>query len=189
MELSETIDTINEQLVNLYGHTLEGQPIFRIVWSEDQFEKRLMGHTDSGIELLTPQVRTVPKYRQWIKERYVLERLVAVPEVNQSELPTVKMSYEPIWVFNDKFGNYIPPRIDAAKFIVDCLYAALGKKSLAKYKDEEALEEMADREGTKKRRTDKLMEELFGNETATTDALAYKTGVVVPQQGVNHEHE
>lgn len=177
MELAENIDTINNYLTNNYGSdAVTNQPIFRVVWSEDQFEKRMMDVTDEGIQLLTPQVRTVPKYRQWIHERYVLERLVLVPDYQREELADSKISYEPIWVFTSIFDEYLPPKIDACKIVIDSLYAALGKKSLRKYVDDEAQHPVESRE----LRIKKLEEELFGNETPTTDALAYGTGVSVP---------
>lgn len=176
MELTESIDSLNRQLVDLYGiDTITGKAMFRIVWSEDQYEKRLTKYTDEGLELLYPEVRELPKYKQWVKEKYVLERLVLVPEVNVGELPTQKMSYEPLWVFHDRNGDYLPPRLDASKLVIDSVYAALGKSSLAKYKDEEATLE------GKAKRILKYEEELFGNESNVGDALAHNQAVIVPR--------
>jgi hypothetical protein len=59
--------------------------------ANDETEKRLMRHMDSGIELLYPAVREVKKY-PYLKDLYVLERLVVVPDVNRDELPTSKLS-------------------------------------------------------------------------------------------------
>lgn len=175
MELTEPIESINKQLVDLFGiDSVTGRPIWRVVWSEEQFEKRLMNVTNEGFHLLIPEVREVPKYRQWIKERYVLERLTVIPEVNENELPTEKLSYEPIWVFETQRGVYLPPRLDAAKIVIDTVYAAMGKSSLAKYKEtNEAPEEKDIRLG-------KLQDELFGNETEVGDALAHNQAIIVP---------
>jgi hypothetical protein len=178
MELTEKIESLNRQLVDLYGiNTTTGHPMWRIVWSEDQFEKRLVNETDEGLILLTPIVKEVPKYRSYIKERYILERLVIIPDLQQRELPTMKLSYEPMWTFEDARGNYLPPRLDASKLIIDTVYAAQGKESLAKYIDpdkDNPVEKKAERVG-------KLEEELFGNETVISDALAHGMGIVVPQ--------
>jgi len=178
MELTEKIETINSQLVNLFGiNTVNGLPMWRVVWSEDQFEKRAVTTTDNGIVLLQPVVKEFPKYRHYIREKYILERLVLIPESQQNELPVTKLSYEPIWTFMDAYGNYLPPSLPAAKFVIDSLYAAMGKKSLASYKD-------PDVDQPKERhlaRVEKLESELFGNETSTGDALAYGTGIVVPR--------
>lgn len=173
----ERLDDLNARLIDHYGiDTSTGRPIFRIVWANDQLEKRMVNELDSGIYLLHPEVREVKKY-PYLKDLYVLERLVVIPEVNQKELPTSKLSYEPIWAYRDADGAPLPPVWTPTKFIVDTLYAALGKKSLRKYVD---TEENTTPEGLDQRIV-KLQEELFGNETDAGDALAYGEGIVVPQ--------
>jgi hypothetical protein len=68
MELVESIETINEQLRRAYGiDSISSRPIYRVVWANDELEKRLMHFTDAGIQLLTPEIREVPKYAQWAK--------------------------------------------------------------------------------------------------------------------------
>lgn len=172
----ESVETLNTRLIDFFGiDSNTGRPIFRIVWSDDQTEKRRVDTLDSGIHLLFPEVREVPKY-PYLPHTYVLERLVLVPEVNQAELPVSKMSYEPLWAYRDARGNNVPPVWVPTKFIIDTLYAALGKKSLAKYVDSE---ENTTEEGRQQRIT-KMCEELFGNENETTDAMAYGEAIVVP---------
>lgn len=174
MLVTESINSINRQLADLFGRdTITGKPIWRVVWSEDQFEKRLMHQTDSGLQLLTPEIREVPKYRQWIQNRHILERLTVVP-MGHLEMNTEQISYEPIWTFEGLKGIEVPPTLQAAKFIIDTLYAASGKSSLAKYTDP-SLEE-----GANEARLEKIEEELFGNETDVGDALAHKQAIVVP---------
>lgn len=178
MELTEKIESLNRQLIDLFGvDTLTGKAMWRIVWSEDQFEKRLMNMTDEGLYLIHPEVREVPKYRTYIKDKYILERLVLVPESQENDLPTTRLSYEPMWTFQDKDGNYLPPTLLASKFVVDAVYAAIGKKSLAKYKDPDAENPIESHVA----RVDALEKELFGNETPVGDALRIGTGIVVPQ--------
>lgn len=186
MELTETIEAINLQLIDLFGiDTITGLAIWRVVWSEDQFEHRRGTYDDftpSGIYIRTvTEVRYVPKYRQWIKQRYVLERLVVVPETNAGDLPAVKLSYEPIYPFQTEQGEYLPPRIDACQFVVDTVYAAQGKSTLAKYKD--PLSGLSSEELIEKKRQelDALQEELFGNETDTGDAMAHGEAIIVPR--------
>jgi hypothetical protein len=179
-ELTESIDSINKQLERLFGvDTVTGAVMWRVVWSENQMEKRLMYTTDEGLQLLSPEVRLVPKYRQWIHERYVLERLVVVPDVNANELPTQKLSYEPMWVFETQLGRYLPPRLDACKIVVDTVYSAMGKSNLAKYKDPDSKQEEALE--NHKVKIDKLVGDMFGNETEVGDALAHKEAIVVPR--------
>ena len=171
---------VNNGLKNLFGiDTISGLPIWRVVFSEDQFEKRLGTYDDfskAGLYLRTvTEVREVPKYRQWIKEKYVLEQLVVIPEASSGELPAAKISYEPLWVFQDGNGNYLPPRSDACKLIVDTVYAATGKSSLAKYKDPEGTAEEALE--LKKIQIDKIEEELFGEESSLNGAIVHGWGV------------
>ena len=86
----ETLEIINKRLKDNYGETVD-RPNFRIVWSEDQFENRLTHFTDEGFELIHPEVRQLPKYKQWIHDKYVLERLTEVPIINENELPSSKL--------------------------------------------------------------------------------------------------
>lgn len=172
------VHKINELLIDHFGiDTITGKPIWRVVWSDDQYEKRLMDVTDSGLQLLHPEIRLVPKYRQWIPHKWVLERLVLIPDINSKELPVMKQSYEPMLPFEDKFGNALPPKVEACKFIIDTVYATQGKCSLAKYKDPESNQSEALE--LKKKRIDGLIEDIFGNETDVTDHLSRHTGVVI----------
>jgi hypothetical protein len=172
------IEYINKQLVDNYGvDTVTGRPMFRVVWADDQLEKRLVNTLDTGIELLFPEVREVKKY-PYMKGMYTLERLVLVPEVNERDLPTQKLSYEPIWAFCNQNRDAVAPTWPASKFIVDTVYAAMGKSSLFKYKDDE---KNTTEEG-RQQRISELQDELFGDESG----LMGKThkgvgeGIVVP---------
>lgn len=172
----ETLDALNARLVDHFGIDSDtGRPMFRIVWSDDQLEKRRVSEV-AGIHLLYPVVMEVSKY-PYLKHLYVLERLVAVPDINAEELPTQKLSYEPIWAYRDAAQKPIPPLWTPTKFIIDTLYAALGKKSLRKYVEDE---KNTTPEGLDQRITE-LCEELFGNETETGDAMAYGEAIVVPE--------
>ena len=192
MEITEKIESINQQLVYLFGiDTITGDAIWRVVFSEDQFEKRHGTYTDitpTGLYLReVTEVREVPKYRQWIKEKYVLERLVVVPEVNIKELPTSKISYEPIFVFENVKGQYLPPRLDVAKIIIDTIYAAqYGPKnhSLKKYVDDESNQENSLE--TKRKRIDEISEYLFGEQSSLQGTTVTGESIIVPR---NYEKE
>ena len=170
----EPITTLNQRLIDRFGlDSNTARPMFRIVWADDQTEKRAVEHLDSGIKLLFPEVREVKKY-SYLKGVHVLERLVIVPDEQQRELAGLKLSYEPLWVFVDASGNALFPKWEPTQLIIDTVMAAIGKTSLRKYTDPELSE------GANEERITKLHEELFGNETDTGDALRYKEGVVVP---------
>lgn len=185
MELTETIESINRQLIDLFGiDTITGQAIWRVVFSEDQFEMRYGTYDDitpNGLYLRTiTEVRKVPKYRQWIQKKYILERLVAVPIINTQELPNVKVSYEPLWVFEDKKGNYLPPHLEAAKFIINTVYAAqYANHSLARYKDPDNNQE--NQIENQRKRVDGLVEELFGEQSSLEGTTRTGESIIVPK--------
>lgn len=186
MELNEPVESINNQLRDEFGSdTITGLSIWRIVFSEDQFEKRLGTYDDytpAGIYLRTvTEVREVPKYRQYIKQKYVLERLVVVPLINAMDLPTSKLSYEPMYVFQTGSGKYLPPKFEAAKLVIDTVYSMQGQSNLAKYKDPDAGLKTDDLIAKKAAEIDKLQSELFGNETFAGDAMAHGEAIVVPR--------
>jgi hypothetical protein len=171
----ETIATINKRLEDHFGHE-HVKPRFRVVWANDELEKRLIDCTPEGIQLLHPEVREVKKY-PYLKDLYILEKLVEVPVFQQNELPTSRLSYECIWAFRDNKGMPLPPIWDACKFVIDTMHAAMGDHSAIKrYVD---TEENTTPEG-KQQRITKIQEELFGDETETGDALRYQEGIVVP---------
>lgn len=183
MEVTESIESINNQLIAHFGiDSLSGIPIWRIVWSEDQFEHRLGTFDDispAGLYLRTvTEVRLVPKYRQWIHNKYILERLVVIPDYQQVELPKAKISYEPIWTFENAKGDALPPKWEACKFIIDTIYAAqYSNHSLARYTDPDNSQEAVIE--NQQKRVDKIVEELFGEDSGLT-GLKTRESIIVP---------
>jgi len=178
----ERIDTINQRLVDYFGQDTESnRAIWRVTWSDFQTEKRLIYYTKEGLELLTPEVREVSKY-PYIKSRWILERLVLVPITDQTELPASKISYEPMWVFENNKNEPLQPKWEAIEHIIDCIYTAIGKhNSRAKYKDPDSGLTTKDLVEKERARIKRIQEDLFGNETEVTDALNVKDAIVVPE--------
>ncbi len=182
----QTVEDINKQLVDFFGiDTESNNPIWRVVYSEDQYEHRhgtYDDYTPNGLYIRTvTEVRYVPKYKQWIHNKYILERLVVIPDVSIPELPATRKSYEPIWVFQDKDENALPPRIDACQFIINTIYAAqYGTKNLKKFHDPESSQEAYLE--TQKKRIDGIVEELFGEQSGL-QGTTYVTGesIIVPR--------
>lgn len=163
---------LNTQLIDHFGvDTVDGQPIWRVVWVNDQYENKLSSFTEEGLQLIHPRVMKMRKYT-YLRDCWILERLVVIPEINQQELPEFKKSYECMYAFT-KTGK-LPPSFRACKFVVDTVYAALGKKSLRKYVDEESKNPHL-----REQRIKELEDELFGDEssllgrTVTGEAVAY----------------
>lgn len=178
MELIESVESINENLKREYGTFEDGRANFRIVFSADQFEKRWTDRTDEGFELLNKEVRLLPKYRQWIKDKYILERLVPVgPDSDLVE----KISYEPSYTFQDSNENYLPPRFDVCRMIIDSMYVVMDKAGThTAYRDPDVSPEV------RKQKLVDMEKLLFGNETSVGDALAHGYGVTVPENKLIH---
>lgn len=167
-ELVEDIDRINQLLLRHYGEDLTGRPNWRVVWSDTQTEKRWMDHTDEGFHLINPEVRLVKKY-QYIKEKYILERLV--PVVGETDV-VAQFSYEPAWTFEDRHGKYLPPLFDACKTVIELILHNIANKGLKKAVDDPNTDPEK-----KQKMLDDVEFELFGNETPVGDALAHGYGV------------
>ena len=190
MSYLESPETINKRLIDQFGiDTHSSNPIWRVVFSDDQMEKRLTNFTKEGFELLTPMVIEVPKYKQWIQGKYILERFVIVPDFQQIELAGAKTSYEIIWTFEDKNGNPLPPKWEAINFIINTIYAAqYGTHNLKKFHDPENSQEAALE--AKRQRVDAIIEELWGDQsslqgtTKTGESVAYTGPSVFEKEGV-----
>jgi len=166
MELREKVETINRQLVEEFGvDTVSGQPMWRLVFSDDVLEKRLMTHTDSGIELLFPEMREVKKYHD-VRQRYVLERLIGLDPINANEHGGDPLYYNPIWVFKDLNGNYLPPFFEGCRFLAYGVYQKEGKVNIGKVYLDPELDPQ-----TKADRINKIVEELFGEHPEYTEKM------------------
>jgi len=184
MELTETIEMLNQRLVEHYGiDTSTSMPIWRVVWSEDQLEQRYGIYDDispAGIFIRqVKETRLVPKYKQWIHQKFVLEQLVAVPIINVLDLPDVKVSYEPLWVFEGRNHNYLPPKWEPIKLIIDTVYAVKHGSHLARYKDPDSTQEEALE--LHKQKIDTIVEELFGDESGLMGTTITGETIIVPQ--------
>ena len=166
-ELVEPISRINYYLEKEFGRWEDGQPKFRVVWADDQYDKRWTHYTDKGLQLLNPEVRELPKY-QHCMGFYILEQLSIVPP--GSDLVT-KLSYEPLWAFYDKNKNYLPPTFEMCKVVIDAMYTRV---STFKPVEKQTSGDILRQRQAELDRTQKL---LFGNETPVTDALSYGWGV------------
>lgn len=187
------VDVINKSLKDKYSiDIVTGKPIFRVVWSESEFETRWMDTTDSGIQLLHRELRVVPKYRQWIQNKHLLERLVMVPEVNADDLPGQKISYESLFVFEKGNGEYLPPTLQICCFIIDNILAAQAhvkymvdgtdspdRGLMSRYKEtnEEYFKKQSDR-------LKSIEEELYGDESGLLGMTFNESGptIIVPHK-------
>ena len=170
--LPKDIQEINRQLSDLFGIDTEStKPIWRVSWSNDQYEHRLTEFTDAGVLLLTPEIRILPKY-QWIRSRWILEKLSLVPDFQQQELAGKKVSYECIHAFKE--GQ--EPKIYPCVFLVHLIHAAMGKSPIPRYVDPESEEPLE----AQAKRIDTLVEELFGDESSLLGRTITGEAIIVP---------
>ena len=180
----EDLAIINQRLIDRYGRYNTNQPFFRLVWANDQYEKRWMTHTDEGMELIHKEVREVPKY--WDKrDRYVLEGLQEIPPGAITDL-TRNTSYEPMWTFQGSDGNYLLPRWDAIIIILESVKRMQEFGQVYTRYQEPSAEEVKE---IYRQEVDKMEKELFGNETLVGDSLAYGGGVTVPNNYQSNKGE
>lgn len=101
------IHLINQRLRDIYGKDFLDQPIYKVVWSADEIEKRFSTFEDyvPGTNILlrrSTEVREVKKYT-YLEPQYVLEKLF-VNHHNKEILDNKTLSpqnctYEPVWAF------------------------------------------------------------------------------------------
>lgn len=102
---------INPILKGRFGCNDYGQPIFRIVWSDAQTEKRFGIFNEFSGPIFLREIRglkEVPKY-SYLKSVWVLERWLPPEKCYTDEIPATKEgSYEPLFAFMDDNHKPVP---------------------------------------------------------------------------------
>ena len=106
-----TKNEVNKKLLDAYGLFEDGQPKYRVVWSTDEKENRVGKHEVWYGEIYVREehgVKEYPKY-SYCPDRWILEVRAYTfnPEL------TSKISYEPLFVMQDKNGNHLLLSLDA----------------------------------------------------------------------------
>lgn len=173
------IQEVNRLLKETYGIDTDSTlPMWRVSWAADQYEMRVDDVTPGGVRLLFPELMNFPKY-SWIKDMWILENLVLVPIQQQNEIAGVKKSYECIWKFQDRFKKPVKPEWWACQFVIDLIQSVKSQNPIntRKYIDPESEEPIEEQ----KKRIDKLVEELFGDESDLMMRTVTGEAIVVPQ--------
>jgi len=139
------VRNINDWLKRKYGKDLLNRAFFRIIWSEDEIEKRAgtFENIQMGIYLgAFKGVKEVKKYANPIyKDRFILEKLIF--GINNPEIwgDTYREgTYEPIWVFRGPADTFQLPTIKTTDFVMRML---LGDKEKRNQKMEDSDDEAA----------------------------------------------
>src|SRR5215471_2559895 len=166
---TEGLDVLNRRLVEKYGN-FSGDPMFpmyRIVWSGDQYEHRWVEYTPEGLQC-APYVRQMPKYRQWQGDCFILERCLVLPPGSDIETEH-GFGYEPLWAYKTHNNEPVPPVWFATELIIETVLEAaakaVGTKYTPRYRDPDAGLNKKDLIEKREERLKQLEKELFGNET------------------------
>ena len=142
MRYNSEVRRINKEL-KVYGSNLQGKPIFRVVFSNDQIEKRRAARnvfSDSGQIFLRREVGVfeLPKY-PWIVNKWILERWYPAEKTYHPDIISSREGdYVCIYVYQDGDGNYLSPLLKVAQIVV--------RHILNPRRFSQALSEDADRE-------------------------------------------
>jgi hypothetical protein len=135
------INNINDRLRKIYGDNPYKQPMFRIVFSDRELEKRRGTFVDWYGALYIREyvgIREVPKYA-YLKGAYVLERWLA--PMSCYEIDTSMGTFEPVYVFQDAEGKPLPVIEDFAHKVIEKIFNPLlpgHRTSQLKTQEEEA---------------------------------------------------
>jgi hypothetical protein len=126
----EVISGINSRLHEMY-RVLDGRPIYRIVFSADQLEKRRGIFRDFAGDILlreVEEVREIRKYWYIQPPCWVLEKLIfvkgnqALKEITEEIVGAENGTYEPLFPFRDGNGNPLPVSQRVVDFILHQLH-------------------------------------------------------------------
>lgn len=130
---------INTKLKREYGSDkLNGRQMFRVIWSDDEFENRrsiFRDYTESGLFLR--EVNEVRKcYKYPYRHRYIIEKsndIVLTNEILEHN------GYEAIWVFEEKL------ELSPKAIFMFCHWAVTGSiargKNISEYTDEQEVKD------------------------------------------------
>ena len=144
------IDSINKSLLENY-RVLDGRPIYRVAWSDDQLEIRCGTFTDWYGPILIRQehkaVREIKKYWYFPKPYWVLEKLSfingykALKDIVEELVDARNGTYEPIHVFRDASDNATPVSLAVVNIILHTLHNPLKKMTESDFAEIERIEE------------------------------------------------
>ena len=111
--------TINKWLVDNYGKTVEGYPLFRVLWTTGitEFRKsRFIDYEGDSVIRDVLETREVLKY-PFAQDRWVLEKIVFLRKEDrevglQTDLP---YTYNEIYTFQDTLTNPLPLNLEMVK--------------------------------------------------------------------------
>lgn len=180
----EDIKVLNLRLIDYYSYCNGIYPNWRVVFSDDEIEKRWISHTKDGWPLLNPEVAEKYKYRHYIKSKWILER--CVPVTGDTDL-VEPFSYEPVFVFQNAKGEALPPLWSVIQIVIDSIYtrAAMAVNAaeahVPLYKHPLAGKSTKEQLEMRQQELEEIKAYFYANETEVGDALATDNAIVVPR--------
>lgn len=158
---------VNEKLERVYGrHVDVPQALYRIVWANDQIEKRKSDVTEAGIVLPYGSViREVPKY-WYLQDQYVLEKLV----------PNIHQDVEGSYIYDPLFPFDFVPTFEACAHVIKS-WQTTAKRLKSEWPQNQYQADQAEQRHLNKEKA--RTKNLFDN-TALVSALHDGDAAVVP---------
>lgn len=155
---------INQWLLDNYGKTIDGRPLFRLIWSTNVTEHRYSEFHDYYGEVFIRKVREVRECLKYpfAQDRWVLERICPVSkEAREQGLVDTgdKYAYVEIYTFQDKNGNFLPisrDKVEQALYLFFKFFLQMSWKQ----RTDMRMEMLAKRELDKKDKTREAIGEL-----------------------------
>ena len=176
------VNNINKRLRS-YGLNQYDEPNFRVVFSDDQTERRKGTFNDYHGNLFirsVTEVREVPKY-PWIKGKWIIERWASGELSKHQDLVTLKNGvYICVYVFQDINQRYLPPLWRVCEIVLKHILNPISKaemqardeKLLAK-EDEDELNEI------------ELGLKVESDEAARKDSKSHRESISIGYTGEN----
>jgi hypothetical protein len=181
------IELINTQLRDKYGLWESDKPLWRVVLADEQREKRHGEFEDYSKEGFfirrVTETREVEKYPH-CRGFYILERYMETESYRWQGIID-KHGYELVFRFMNAANEPLPPKFSVCYFVIESVYENAARTRGIKY--EHPYADTKIQAEVRKAELDEIQEYLYGNETPTTDALAYGRGVTVPSTYVKSE--
>lgn len=173
----EEIKRINKNLERDFGKSPDDRPWWKLSFTTGYTEKRFgtinkfYGHIFLAEVTGVHEVLKYPYEYQ--RDKYVLERLI--PAVANPELTAlgITMSYEPVWMFADRNGEYIKPNWKAINLIVRTCLGQFGSLRPKTQKELDTAELEARAKSVKK------YEEML-DMSYTASMIANREAIIVP---------
>lgn len=125
------IKILNNYLSNFGKCDNSDGPLFRLVWSDEQFEHREGTFREFSGPLFIREVtgvKLVSKY-PYLKERWILERWIPGVYCYNKEIPLSQWgSYEPIYVFESNKREYLSPNLKVIEVLIGMIHRHEGRK-------------------------------------------------------------